>query len=286
VKKALGLVAVPVAIGGAVWAAVRNPSVLSRLLTPPRLPVGHRPEDFGLEAETVELVSAAGTKLHAWFVARPEPAPAVLVMHGWSGNSGFMLPIGKPLYDSGFHVMFLDGRSHGFSEYDPFTGMPKFAQDVESGLDWLKARPAVTSVALLGHSAGASAVLLAASRRPEVEAVVSVSAVADPRDMKWAILPKRWQQSYAEHMIRTAGFEDLDDHIPVNRVGAIAAPIMLIHGGRDMVVGVEHFENLAAARPDAETLLLPEAGHASLEGFAPAVTPVIGFLRRSLPPPA
>jgi pimeloyl-ACP methyl ester carboxylesterase len=70
--------------------------------------------------------------------------------------------------------------------------------------------------------------------------------------------------------------------IPLNRIGDISAPILLVHGERDMVVGIHHFHRLAAARPDAETLLITDAGHTSMEGFAPAVTPVIGFLRRSL----
>jgi pimeloyl-ACP methyl ester carboxylesterase len=52
--------------------------------------------------------------------------------------------------------------------------------------------------------------------------------------------------------------------------GAITAPVLFVHGGRDRVVPSSHSEWLARRCPDAELRLSPVDGHISILGSAPA----------------
>jgi len=68
-----------------------------------------------------------------------------------------MWPVVPPLHKAGFAVLLLDARCHGRSDDDSFTSMPRFAEDIAAGLDWLKRQPGIAAdqLALLGHSVGA-----------------------------------------------------------------------------------------------------------------------------------
>lgn len=63
--------------------------------------------------------------------------------------------------------------------------MPRFAEDLEHGLDWLLQQPDVDPrrLFLSGHSVGAAAALLVASRREGLAGVVSIAAFANPAEM-------------------------------------------------------------------------------------------------------
>ena len=261
--------------------AVAGPKLVRRTLRPPLMPIPHTPDDLGLAAEDVWLRSPTGTRVHAWFMASQDRAPAVIVMHGWTANAGLMLPLAAPLRAAGFHTLFLDGRGHGLSEPDEFAGAAQFAEDIEAALDWLLEDPRVESVGVLGHSAGASAALLAASRRDEIAAVVAVSAVADPRLIRWGMIPPGTQHALMSYIARRTGYE-VDELVPLNRMSHIAAPVLIVHGEQDRIVPVHHAHLLADAERRVELLLLPDADHTSLEKFAPSQPAVIGFLGRHL----
>ena len=123
--------------------------------------------------------------LKGWFVECPgddRARPAVLVIHGWNGAASLMLPIASLVHGAGLHALFLDARGHGRSDDDRFSSMPRFAEDIDAGLRWLRddARVEPDCVVLLGHSVGAGASLLAASRDPRIAAVVSIATMAHP----------------------------------------------------------------------------------------------------------
>ena len=260
---------------------VAGPLLMRRTLRPPPMPIPHTPDDLGLPAEDVWLQSPTGTRVHAWFLASEEKAPTVIVMHGWTANAGLMLPLAAPLQAAGFHTLFLDGRGHGLSEPDEFTGAAQFAEDIEAALDWLLEDPRVEGVGVLGHSAGGSAALLAASRRGEIAAVVAVSAVADPRLIRWGWIPPGTQRALMSYMARRSGYE-VDELIPINRMSDIEASVLIVHGEQDQIVPVHHAHLLADSDRRIELLLLPDADHTSLEKFAPAQPAVVGFFGRHL----
>ena len=183
-------------------------------LAAPRVPHHTDPGALGLAFETLRIGTENGKSLHAWFipgparaavadadaataaaVARkeadvsPAAAPAVVVMHGWGGNAASLLPLAPRLHDAGYSVMLLDARCHGESDDDSFASLPRFAEDIEAGIDWLVSVAGIQrdALAVIGHSVGAGAALLAASRQSSVRAVVSLAAFAHPARMM-----RRW----------------------------------------------------------------------------------------------
>ncbi|MFT4797890.1 MAG: putative alpha/beta-fold hydrolase, partial [Candidatus Azotimanducaceae bacterium] len=69
-----------------------------------------------VSAEREKIFSAAdGTRLVAWISEQPQPAPLIVIIHGWLGshNSGYNLSLAECLWANGFSVARLNLRDHG-----------------------------------------------------------------------------------------------------------------------------------------------------------------------------
>jgi pimeloyl-ACP methyl ester carboxylesterase len=264
------------------------PRVLARVFRVRRTGLEIDPSDFALTAEDIAIAGPNHRALRAWFVACPGddlPRPTVLVIHGWNGAASLMLPIASLVHAAGAHALFLDARGHGRSDDDRFASMPRFAEDIDAALRWLRddARVEPRCVVLLGHSVGAGASLLAASRDPQIAAVVSIAAMAHPgvlmrSNMRARGMPSSLITAILRSIERTIGLS-FDAFAPISTISRVRAPVLLVHGGRDEVVPPADATLLAQASAGrARLLVVPEADHASLDAFldaAPAVTTFI-----------
>lgn len=252
------------------------------------------PQQFGLPYRSVSVVGVNGKQLFSWYlpVERAEgPVPAVVIMHGWGGNAEMMLPLACPLHAAGFAVLLVDARNHGQSDSDTFASMPRFAEDMASGLDWLAAQPEVDAgrIALLGHSVGAAASLLLASRRSDVAAVVSIAAFAHPeRIMRRQMAAKRipfqplgWL--VLKYVERAIGHR-FADIAPLSTIQKIHCPVLLVHGDADRSVPVEDAELILAGAGgrDVTLLTLEGADHDSVEHIDSHGGELVRFLRRAM----
>ncbi|GAB1423790.1 hypothetical protein MASR2M16_10240 [Thauera terpenica] len=266
-------------------------------LAAPRVPNHSSPAALGLKAEEVHIATANARQLHAWLIRAPQqeqerdrPQAAVVVVHGWGGNAALMLPLARPLHEAGFAALFIDTRCHGASDDDRFTSLPRFAEDAEHAFAWLAAQPGIDPqrIALLGHSVGAGAVLFAASRTPQVAAVVSVAAFSHPVAMMRRLLaakrlPERPLGRYIlDYVQKTIGHR-FDDIAPLTTIARIRRPVLLVHGEDDEVVPIVEARQIYAARGDTPVELMTIAGNhdsfADLEGHIDQLT---DFLQRAL----
>lgn len=282
------------AAAAVLWVSVRAGVhwAIRRSLAAPRIVEQSSPAALGLAFASVRIPTVRGRHLHGWFVPPASAAgsrvPAAIVMHGWGGNCELMLPLCRPLHASGFATLFVDARCHGRSDDDSFASLPRFAEDVRAALGWLGARDEVdpTRVALVGHSVGAGAVLLAAVGRPEVSAVVSISAFAHPADMmrRWLaarrvpVVIGRYILAYVQDVIG----HRFDDIAPVRSIARLSCPVLLIHGDRDPVVPIEDADRLYAARADerVERLIL-KGDHEAFDDVERELGALSSFLRRA-----
>ena len=262
-----------------------------RRLRAPRLPHHSAPSALGIDAQPLRLLTAGRKTLFAWFVPAPgaAPAPAVVVMHGWGVNASFMLPVAPPLHAAGFAVLLIDARCHGDSDDEDFTSLPRFAEDIETGLDWLKQQPGVDSarLAVMGHSVGAGAALLCAARRTDVRAVVSLSAFAHPREMMLRFMAEAhipypvlgWY--VLRHVQRVIGAR-FDDFAPLTSMRRIGCPVLLVHGTDDEVVPFEDARRLQAAGLQGTVQCLSvTGGHDPSQAIEEHFPQLIEFLQRS-----
>lgn len=265
-----------------------------RSLAPERIPESRTPADLGLAFHTVRIPTENGKSLFGWFVpaAGTGAKPAVMVLHGWSGNAEVMLPLAAPLHEAGFSGLFIDARCHGASDEDSFASLPRFAEDAEHAIDWLRSQTEVDrrQIAVFGHSVGAGAALLAASRRSDIAAVVSLAAFAHP-----AAMMRRWLESknvpyrpigwlLLRYVERVIGHR-FNDIAPLNTIKNVGCPTLLIHGAEDETVPQAEAQAIYAARSGAHVELKIIAGsHDDFSDLEREISALVAFLQENVLP--
>ncbi len=243
----------------------------------PRVVERGTPADLGLDYRSLRIPTARGRRLFAWLLEADPTAPTVVVMHGWGANAELMLPLAAPFRRAGYNVLLPDARGHGQSDADTFSSLPRFAEDVEAAVRWLEvdARGVPTPVILVGHSVGAGACLLAASRNRRVAAVISIAAFGHPRWMMRRYLERLrvppWLHPPINGYVQAVIGHRFDAIAPIETITRIEAPVLLVHGEADRTVPAADAEALAG-RGDRPLLRIPGAGHESVEqveGHAP-----------------
>lgn len=292
-----GALFLSIAMGlGGLWAVRAGAhALILKGLRAPRVAAQVTPESLGLTAMPVQWRGPNGTALFAWFVPQPGvlQAPAVLVMHGWGANASMMLPAVAPLLGAGFAVLLLDARCHGASGDEAFTSLPRFSQDIDAGLDWLAQHPQVDAdgLAVLGHSVGAGAALLSATRRSDIRAVVSISAFAHPYEVMRRFLADRhipylglgWY--VLRHVQRVIGAR-FDDIAPIRSMARLNCPVLLVHGEDDDMVPFDDARRLLrAGRPGSVELLAVSGRHDPTEALVAHQSPLLAFLKAQLGQP-
>jgi pimeloyl-ACP methyl ester carboxylesterase len=246
-------------------------------------------------------------KADAW---RPDPHEAILLLHGWSGSIAPDLVEYGPFLRRTAGVLGLDFRGHGDSEEAPTTFGLNEVEDVAGALAWLGER-GITRVALLGTSMGgvtaiASIVVLgdgslpSADVEPDAPADVLpvprpriVAAVADSVAPELPTAVANRMRAPLRGFLAAQMFEaaarrvggDLRATEPIRVIGLTEpVPLLLIHGSADETVPLAEGERLAAAAgPNAEHMVIPDAGHSASHATAPGAyeARVEAFLRRA-----
>jgi dipeptidyl aminopeptidase/acylaminoacyl peptidase len=269
--------------------------LLHRGLAPEANTEGPTPADLGIHnAQTVRIAAGPGLSLFAWYLPAQaaEPAtptaPAVVLLHGWGGNASTLLPAALALHRAGYAVLLPESRNHGRSSRHGHSSLPRFAEDLEAALDWLATQPGIdpARLAALGHSVGAAAVLLVASRRPGLAAAVSVSSFAHPESImrRWLAQyrvpywPLGWLVNrYVESVIGVR-FAQI---APQATLRQALCPVLLLHGEEDSTVPLADARLLIASKSQVRATLLVLPGiH---EGFFEpelATQAVLVFLAR------
>ena len=276
-----GLLALAGLLGGANVAIRRG-------LAAPRVVETASPQ--GLPWREVRLPTVNGKRLFGWFIPAGERAPALVVMHGWGGNAGMMLPLAAPLHDRGYALLLVDARCHGQSDDDSFASLPRFAEDIDAALAWLAGQPEVDAARLgvIGHSVGAGAALLAASRRRDLRAVVSLAAFAHPAGMmrRWLASKRIPHWPFGAYILayvqRVIGFR-FDDIAPCHTIARVTCPVLLVHGLEDDTVPVDEARQIHAARSsDAVELLLVPGSHDDYGDVTRHLAQLGDFIDRSM----
>lgn len=258
--------------------------LLFRGFKAPRVVERGTPADSGISFTELSIPTRNSKFLHAWFLPKNPQAACVVIMHGWGGNAEVMLPVCVPFLDAGLNVLVLDARGHGLSDEDRFSSLPKFAEDVEACIDWLHEQHDLWNghLVLLGHSVGAGAVLLTASRDRRVDAVISIAAFSHPRSMMQRYLyrfPSPVRRVIINQVQRIIG-HTLDDIAPMYTIRNIDCPALIVHGLDDVTVPVAEARKIvdSAGKDSVKLVLIEGASHDSVEKFLESGGRLIVFL--------
>ncbi len=265
---------------------------------------------FGLSPQTVAFKSADGTPLKAWWERAwsvPVPKGAVILVHGWQTNKTGMGYVAAKLLAQGYSVLVLDLRGHGESGGSYATFGYREALDVQSAVYWVRRHESADRIALFGYSSGAVASLIAASKTPEVVAVVADSAYVDLEDVLQresrllGHLPQGvqvpWQHRVRLWLFTTPGFSWLSRAVFRVRTGVALEPpeanvlsaverianahVLYLAADRDPVVPRAVTERLyrATASTHKQLSIMPGTAHSAQHGDPRAyATAVNAFL--------
>lgn len=199
--------------------------------------------------------------------------PTVILCHGMmSSKEGTkQKAFAHALEESGFSVLRFDfsfcGESEGRFEEITFT---QEVDDLRNAVRWVREKGA-PSIGLVGSSMGGAVAILYASEDPEVRALVTLAAVADPgrladrmEDLKRKT--REWkEEGYRLGAEGEPGERFAEDARKQDVVGAargLSAPLLVLHGGEDEVVPVEDARAIHASAGGPKALkILPGVDH-------------------------
>jgi pimeloyl-ACP methyl ester carboxylesterase len=239
----------------------------------PRNPEKADPGRLGLPFQTLSIPTVSDKHLFGWLLPVSGASSTMVLLHGWGGNAEQMLPMALPFHEAGINVLLVDARNHGRSDRGGFSSLPRFAEDLENAIDWFRQNYPERSqrIALLGHSVGGGAVLLAASRRRDIDAVISISAFAHPRWMmerylRGAHIPTFLSTFVIRYVEWVIGYR-YEEIAPLNTVCDIKCPILLVHGKADRTVPIEDALAIrqGCRQSNIRLLTVDDAGHESVE---------------------
>ncbi|HSM23463.1 MAG TPA: alpha/beta fold hydrolase [Anaerolineaceae bacterium] len=228
------------------------------------------PEEFGLSADTISLTSSDGIDLMGWWIPVDEPQGIVIVLHGMDGlDASSLLPQAVFLNDSGYSVFVLDMRAHGRSGGERIGLAFEEPRDVIPVLDWINAQSNLkdTPVTLLGLSMGGAVAIRTAAARPDVDAVISVSAYASidkmiSQGMRLMDFPEALIQFFVPFsklgMLTVCGVWPASAS-PLADIPKIEEqPVLIMHGDQDQQISVDNAYLLKEAAGDNVTIVIIE----------------------------
>jgi len=227
-----------------------------------------------LHAQNVAFPSESGSRIHGWFARGDAGRGAVLLLHGVRGDRRDMLSRAEFLHDRGYSVLLIDFQAHGESAGDRITFGARESQDVTAALVNLQRRLPGEAVGVIGVSLGAASFVLA-EHRPAVNAVVLESmyptieaAVSDRLRLHLGPVGP-WLAPLLMVQFQPRLGIDPSRLRPIDRLGAIGAPVLILSGTVDRHTSIEEARSLfeAAAAPK-DFWAVEGAAHVNLHRFA------------------
>ena len=219
------------------------------------------------EMAAVRVATNDGLDLLAWYRPAEGTHPTILYLHGNAGDLGYRGPKVRPYLDAGLGVLLLAWR--GFSGNPGSPSEEGLYADGRAALAFLRGEGvAADRVVLYGESLGTGvAVHLAAETTPAALVLEApFTSIADVGAVHYWYIP-------ACHLVR-------DRFESAAKIGAVEAPLLILHGERDRVVPVRLGRALlAAANEPKEGLFVAEADHVDLYDHGAAAA-VLDFLAR------
>lgn len=244
-----------------------------------------------MPTEKTTFEGAFGDRLAAR-LERPdgEPLATALFAHCFTCSKDLRAAraITRTLAERGYAVLRFDFTGLGESEGDfADTHFSSNVDDLVAAADHLR-REIVAPRLLVGHSLGGAAVLVAASRIPEVEAVATIGAPSGGENLRERLLkaaPELEAGDEAEvelagrtFRIRRELIDDLAGASVTEAAEGLGRPLLLLHSPVDETVPIEHAGRLfEAARHPKSCVALDGADHLlSDESDARFVADVLG----------
>ena len=234
--------------------------VSNMMVKPYQSPLFDKPENWGLDYESVEFPATDGTTLRGWLIKGGTDKVIVESHFGVQCNRGGWSPEGKgPIRpwkedikflrqakhfaDNGYSFLMYDFRGHGESDLGPKPWVswgPEEAKDVLGAVDYISGRPefANASIGLLSICMGSGATTYAygledgMAKRDKVKALVAVQPLLYSCFVDALGMPGFLQRAGARVTKERLGF-DLAEPNFVDHTPKINVPTLVIQNEND-----------------------------------------------------
>ena len=200
------------------------------------------------EIKDIELTSADGTRIHAWWWPVAGSNGAILYCHGNAGNLSSRGPTLKKIRDAlGESVLIFDYPGYGKSGGKPSE--KGCYQAADAAYDWLlKQKIDPEKVVIYGGSLGGGVAVDLASRKKHRALVLTktFTSLPDVAQHLHPWLPVRW--------IMRNRFDNL------GKIGGITSPVFIVHGTADSLVPFEQGQRLFAAANEPKQFMQVNGG--------------------------
>lgn len=220
--------------------------------------------------------------------------PVVYLVHGWGGVAGQLDAFVEPLLAAGYRVVSFDAPGHGKSPQSLAgpgrSTLPEFSESLSAAVDRFGEAHAV-----IAHSFGAAAVVLAILDGLPVERLAVVAPVSDPMGFSYEFAKalgfgERIRSRFLGILEERVGVSMDKFDIPVRlRAEDLTGlpPLLVVHDIGDREVPVAHGDRLAELWPGAELDTWTSLGHFRILTDPDVVRKVVAFSSapRTLPVP-
>ena len=227
---------------------------------------------YSLKHEDLYIQSFDNLKLHALFVPNTKEDKTIICVHGYKAKDG-LYDFGqsaKFLYSTGYNILFVDNRSHGYSQgkYIGFGVLD--CKDINSWVNYLTNEYKQETIVLYGISMGAASVLNGSALvNDKVKGIVEDCGFASGYDeVKYQIKQMYHLPSFP--LVQIANLElmllakySLKEKEAYRSIREYKGKLLVIHGGNDHFVCTQDaykiYEN---ANCDKNILIVEGASHA------------------------
>lgn len=224
--------------------------------------------------EEIEFRSRDGLRIAGWFIPSPGARAGMILCHGLPSNRAEMLAWARLLHPLGLNLLLFDFRALGQSEGRLCSIGHYEVSDLLGALDYFTARREMRGwpVGVFGLSMGGAVALMTAAQDERIAAVASHGTFArldraivqrcrlyfGPLGPAVAVPTTWWGRRWLPIDPRQVS--------PVDVIRRIAPrPVLLFHGGRDLIVRPDDARALYHAADPPKTLhLLPRSWHARI----------------------
>jgi fermentation-respiration switch protein FrsA (DUF1100 family) len=227
---------------------------------------GFTPAHLSLAFEEVSIETADGLSLSGWYLPSPEPRHALLYCHGNAGDIRDWVHAAPPFVEAGYSLLIFDYRGYGRSQGAPSE--EGLYLDGEAVWRWLQNRAKQENLpaSILGKSLGSAVAIHAAGRQPPARLILD-SAFTSMREVVGEVV------NWVTKPLIPKLFESLES------VPEITCPTLVIHGGRDTLVPLDHGRRLYAALTCRKLLhVIEQAEHNDISAFPEYHHHIMAFL--------
>ena len=224
----------------------------------------------------------ARLRLHGW---RWGIGPTVLLVHGWEGRGSQLGAFVEPLVNAGMSVVAFDAPGHGDSPGHRLylTDLADCIADVADSIGPVRA--------IIAHSFGAAAVLLAHARHgtdPARNVMIAPNVIVDAAVSAFAkhvALDDHDRALFETQLTAHAGLGM--EGLELERlVCARDAGMLVVHDAGDREVQLAQGQALARAWPGAQLTTTEGLGHRRILRDPAVIEQAVEFIRQGLPAPA